>query len=431
MPSNIVILNDLDEYTPVYNRMEICVNESDPTTKALTDYKYIFDVYIENVSSPTYYRYEVEPDDVLGYGAVDIGRYCESAVNNTMSSYDSDVPYSLGANANGTQSIIKVTVKYGYSYSNSGVYTVVADTVVGSAKYAFNGSFDNQFFFNSIYQGTFPSTYLLNTTNSTSGQFLTDNKTNKVSIANLGWHHILTDQPTQIDRLKIVTYDSAGSIIQTVVKANGVSQALTSSRMLKVATGPKTLNNISGAFVSGAQPIITSSVASYTVQVIEGASTAISELLYFEIEEPCRYVQRRLHFLNRFGSFDSFNFNLRSQGKREVSRKAYKYDKYPITSSGIDRKFTEFQQVTNFVKTQDTMSLRSEFITEAENEWLKQLIESPEIYLEELDGAGDYNFTTVESIVGTSWIEKATSIDKLFTMDVEIKFSQVNHRQRR
>lgn len=433
MASSISILNDLNAFTPVYNRMEICVNETDAPTKALTGYRYLFDVYIEGVSSPAYKRFSVAPDPVssTGYGVVDIGRYCESAVYNTLAQYNATAAVMTGANANGTASIIKVTVKYGYSYYLAGVYTVVADTVVGSTKYAWNGSLDNQTFYNQITLNTFKDKFLLNTTNGTVGQFLTDNKTNYVSIANLGWTHILTDQPTQIDRIKVVTYDSVGAIIQTAVKVNPSSQALTVSRMLIVPTSPESLNNMTGAFISGAQPLITSSVASYTVQIIEGAATAISELLYFTIAEPCRYTQRRLHFLNRLGSFDCFNFNLRSQGKRDVVRKGYKYDKYPIVTAGISRGFTETQQVTSYVKTQDTMTLRSNFITEGENTWLKQLIESPEIYLEELDGVGDYNFTTVESIVGTSWMEKETSIDKLFTFDVEIKFSQVNYRQRR
>jgi len=201
--------------------------------------------------------------------------------------------------------------------------------------------------------------------------------------------------------------------------------------MLKVATSPQALNNMTGAFVSGAQPIITSSVASYTVQVIEGASTAISELLYFEIEEPCRYVQRRLHFLNRFGKYDTFNFNLKSTERRDVNKTGYKYDKYPLVSAGISRTHADQAQVTNYVASQDFISLKSDFITEAQNDWLKQLIESPEIFLEWTDETGVQNYKAVEGIVGTSWMEKQTENDKLFTMDVEIKMSQKNYRQRR
>ena len=108
------------------------------------------------------------------------------------------------------------------------------DVLVGSVKYAFQGALTNKDF-----QGWAYNTYICNITNGASGQFLTDMKTNYVSINNLGWHHILSDTPTDIDYLVVKTYDSAGALIQTATKAISVAQNLTSSRMYKVATGPE------------------------------------------------------------------------------------------------------------------------------------------------------------------------------------------------
>lgn len=428
MASNITIKTDLDTFVPVYNPMEICVHETDAATLLLTDYKYIFDIYIDGVTSPPYKRYEVKPDPVLSYGVVDISRFCEGYVYNTPAQNTSVVPFSLGANAIGTASIIKVTVKYGYSYLNAGVYTVVANAVTGSDKYVWNGSLD----FNT-WIGFDYTDYICNITNGANGQFLTDMKTNYVSIGNLGWHHILSDTPTDVDYLVVKTYSNADftGLIQTATKAISVAQNVTTSRMYKVATAPETLNNMTGAFVTGAQPIVTSSVLSYTVQLTNSASAVASEILYFVIEEPCRYEQRRLHFVNRLGSFDTFNFNLKSTEKRDISRTSYKYDKYPIVSAGISRSHQDQAQVVNYVESQDTITLKSDFISEAENDWLKQLIESPEIYLEWTDETGAQNYKAVESIIGTSWVEKQTENDKLFNLEVEIKMSHKNYRQRR
>jgi len=426
MASNIVILTDLDTFTPVYNPMEVCIQQADAATLALTGYKHIIDVYIEGVSS--FKRYEIIPEPLFSYGVVDISRYCEGYVYNVFPAYDAAVPFLTGANANGTQSIIKVTLKYGYSYLLAGVYTVVADSVVGSAKYAWNGSLDYNdwigFGFND---------YICNVANGVNGQFLTDMKTNYVSIGNLGYHGILSDTPTDVDHLVVKTYSSADftGLIQTVTKLINVTQANTAARNYIVATAPETLNNITGAFVTGAQPIVTASVLSYTVQLTNSVGTVASELLYFVIAEPCRYEQRRLHFLNRFGKHDSFNFNLKSTERREITKTGYKYDKYVVNSTGLLRYHADQAQVTNYVASQDFISLKSDFITEAQNDWLKQLIESPEIYLEWIDESGLQNYKAVESIVGTSWMEKQTENDKLFTMDVEIKMSQKNYRQRR
>jgi len=427
MASSISILTDLVSFSPVYNRQEIVVNETDAPTKALTGFKYIIDVYIENVSSPTYKRFEVTPDSVLGYGTVDIGRYCESACNSVLIPYNFTVPFSLGARSTGQQSVIKVTVKYGYSYLLAGVYTVVADTVVGSAKYLFQGALTDQ-----ELMGWTPNDYLCNVTNGLDAQFLTDMKTNYVSINDLGAHAFLTDTPTDIDRVVYVTYDSAGSTIATNIKAITVSQALTSSRMYLVLTGPEHINNMTGVWISGGpNPIITSDVASYEVFLIDSAGTVASETLTFILDEPCRYEKRRVFFENRFGSFDAFNFNARSQQKREIERKGYKTEKYPVTASGISRRYQDQAQVTNFVKTQDTLTIRSNPLTTEQNEWLKQLVESGELYLQFTDHTGAENYLAYEKVNASSWTEKETSIDKIFILELELKLSQSNHRQRR
>lgn len=428
MASNLTIKTDLDTFVPVYNPMELCVHEADAPTLALTDYKYIFDVYIEGVSSPAYKRYEVIPESVTDYGAVDISRYCEGYVYNALEDYSSTAPFTLGTTATGQSQVIKVTVKYGYSYMNAGVYTVVADVVTGSAKYVWNGSLD----WRTWVDGFDYTDYICNITNGSAGQWLTTMKTHYVSLNNIGRMCIMTDTPTDIDRVVYETYDSTGTLIATNIKAITVAQNLTTSRIYKVATGPETINNMTGGWISGGpNPIITASVSYYIAYLIDSAGNIASEEITFYLQEPCRYEQRRLHFVNQLGGWEAFNFNLKSTERREIERKGYKYDKYPIVTAGISRSVSDQSQVTNYVATQDYISLKSDFITEAQNDWLKQLIESPEIYMEITDASGAQNYYAVENIVGTSWVEKQTKNDKLFTMDVEIKLSQKNYRQRR
>lgn len=427
MAASITIYEDLATFNPVYNRMEVLVT-ADALTLALTGMRYVFDVYIEGQSfgGAGYYRFTVPKAPTTSNGYVDIAGVCESFVNSTLGQFNNYVPFQLGSNANGTQSIIKVTIKYGYSYYLAGVYTVVPDVLTGTSAYAFQSSLTEQEF-----MGWTPTTYLCNITNGAHAQFLTDMKTNYVSLSNLGWHHILSDTPTDIDWLVVKTYNSSGTLIQTVTKAISVVQNLTSSRMYKVATGPKTLNNLTGVFVTGAQPIVTASVASYTVQLQNSAGTVASEILYFIMQEPCRYTQRRIHFENRFGSFDAFNFNWRSQEEQTSERKGYKFNKAAIGAAAITRLYQDQAQVTNYVKTQDTLLVRSEFLTTAQNTWLKQLISSTEIYLEFTDPTGAQNFLAYERPEGNSWIEQDSDIDKLFNMEVKLKLSQANYRQRR
>ncbi|MGL4598544.1 MAG: hypothetical protein ACRCYO_13585 [Bacteroidia bacterium] len=430
MPSALVIKTDLPSFTPVFNRMPVCVFQSDAPTLALPGFKYVVDLYIEGQTfgGVGYYRYEIPPEPVLGYGVVDIHGQCETYVNSAVAPYNAPLPFLLGANANGSQSIIKVNLRYGYVYLLAGVKTYVPNEIIGSTKYAWNACLSKKELMD-YFSGS--PLYLMNTSNGVNAQFLTDMKHNKVSIKNLGHHQILCDIPNQADYLQVITYDSLGNIIQTVKKANIVPQTLTSSRNYQVATAPKSLNNMTGAFITGSQPVITPLVSRYTVQVFDNSNLPIGEVLNFEIQEPCRYSQRRLHFLNRLGGIDCFNFNLRSQKSQEVESKGYKMDKYRIVTDGLSYSYVDPENITTFVKTSDKIILRSDYLTTEENDWLKQLISSPEIYLEFTDPSGVQQFQAVEKLTGRSWLEKETGIDKLFNLEVEIVMSQSNFRQRR
>lgn len=418
----ITIIEDIPEFNPGFNRM-VVVADSD--NLAEPGFKYLFDVYVTFPASTEVRRYAVIPEPSNQYGVVDIGRFVEDALSNTLSTVTNTAPFAVTNNTDNSNSWTDIVIKYGEQYEVAGVVTNFTNLVVGSTKYAWNASIGyEQFHF-------FDATdYLMDLANDPS-EFLTDMKTPIVSIGNIGWHHILTSNAPDVDYLEIKTYDSSGVLIDTFQKANTAS---TAGKSYKVATAPETLNSMTGAFLLGAQPIITPSVASYTVGVwCSTGPTLLSELLTFTIEEPCRYTQRRVHFLNIYGSFDSYNFNLRSQKKRETKREGFKYEKYPITSTGTNYQMQDQARVINYSETTLSMIVRSDYLTTEQNTWLQQLIESPEIYLEISDGQNnpEQTYLAVESVVGTSWVEKDTGIDKLFIMELELKFSQVDKRQRR
>ena len=406
------------DYTPVYNKIEVAVSS---TNVAQTNFKFVFDVYIEGVSG--YKRFKILPEPDYSLGVLDVARFLESYVYNTMAQYDSVVPFSLGANANGTASIIKWYIKYGEEYGSTP--TVYPDLTTSNNKYSWNGSLDFNDWIDFDYND-----YICNITNGASGQFLTDMKTNYVGINDAGWHHILSDTPTDVDYLVVKTYDSTGTLIQTATKAISVAQNLTASRMYKVATSPDTLNNMTGAFVTGAQPIITSSVASYTVQLTNSASAVASEILYFTIDEACRYDRQRVHFVNRFGSFDSFNFDLRSTKKRTHTKKSYKSNKYPVTASGTSYSHSDWSNIDHYNEITETLKLTSKPLTTEQHDWLKQLIESNEVYLEFTDADSAKNFKAV-TIVNTEWVRKVESEDKIVLLEIELAMSHNSYRQRR
>ena len=409
----------LGNYLPVYNPMEWCVVSDEI---AETNFKYVFRVYIEGVGD--YKEYQVTGTDALSYGVVDVHNYIQTFLYPYIGDHD--------ANKGIDYSVFTLRKYYILAYEMwdvAGVPTFNPDqelVVTTGDLYCFQGSFDY-----STWLDWTPADYYANLANGSAGQWLTDNLLNKASINDLGWSYVLTDAPTEIDYMEVKTYDSSGTIIDTFQVNNTVNPALSNSRYLKVATSPQALNNITGGFALGAQPIVISTVASYTVQLFDVTVAAVTELINFEIKEPCRYQEYRLHFENRFGAMDSYTFTGRNQKNTSMTRTSYKSSPYPIVTAGIERLHKDKSNINNWTKRTEKIKLSSDYLTTAENNWLEQLMYSNEIYLEFTDGAGDQNFKSVGKITGNSWIEKETDTDKLFKLDIEIELGHEAYSQRK
>lgn len=413
---------DVPEYSPVYNIMELCV-ESDNI--ALPEFKYIFDVVTETLGSE---RFKVVPEPVTGLqlGIKDIGQILEGFIDERIAQFNSTGTFVFGLD----RPIIKFHIEYGEEYEVGGVLTQFPDLLTGTDKFAWDASFPKHDWIDEHNDANPFNTWLMNQANGTNGEFLTSYKTPKVRLLDLGWHWLINDVPGDVDYLEVKTFDSAGVLIQTVQSVNPVTTVPTAARLLSVTTGPQSLNNIGPALQLGSQPIIDSTVATYTIQIFESTPTAISELLTFTIDEGCRYEIFRLHFLNIYGGFDSFNFTSRSLKTSISSKKSYTRSKTDITADGVQFKHEDNGTVDYFIKKRNKIRLQSDYLTNEENTWLEQLINSPHILLQFLDKSGVPNFKQVK-MVTNNWRDQDISIDKLFRLTIEIDIAQEDFSQRR
>ena len=427
----LVLKTDVKEFNPVYNPMNVVIYQTDAVTRAKPDYRYIFDInIIDYISGSTIViRTKVNPDPVQGFGIQDLHSIIENYVKETIPPNDDTSAIRVTDNA-----IIKFYVEYGEEYR-----LTVDDPIVeynaeltGDNKYAWGASFEHHrfidFFNNDLYQD-----YLCLATDT--GEFLTNQKTNKVYIDQLGWHWYMTSLPSDVDYMEVITYDSSGVLINTFQIPNNASVVLDQSRLNSVATGPQSLNNITGAFILGAQPVITSTVASYTVQLFKTGAIALSEILYFEIDTECFYETYRIHFENEYGAFDSFNFKADSKVQYNGERKSYITNKNVLTSNGLSYQHVTENKINYYIRNSEVITLQSGLIDKATNDWLKELSFSPRVYLEFLDGTviqeetGFRNFKPC-IIRSAKWDEKVDEIDKAFNFSIDIELAD-NFRQRR
>jgi hypothetical protein len=148
-----------------------------------------------------------------------------------------------------------------------------------------------------------------------------------------------------------------------------------------------------------------------------GINNGSSETFKIYIDNEChRYETRRLHWLNKFGVWDSFTFTLVSTESTKVSGLTYEREKG--IWDGANYNYPLYQgQATTYAKTaKDTLILNSDWINEEVQKWLvRELYESPNVYLEQGE-----NFEPV-NVVNSGYQFKQRRINGLIQEVVEIQ----------
>jgi hypothetical protein len=211
---------------------------------------------------------------------------------------------------------------------------------------------------------------------------------NKVITAGVGFGEFLTNSPRTINiatgesyvlslysannspnAIGVTFYNAAGSILST----NFIDYTASISGRYDVAVG---LANLATA---GITPPAGSSYYVVAVGVKALVSpfgfTPSSELVFFKIVNQCEGAVR-LHFLNRWGGYDSYTFT--GFNTSSVKPSSTQYEKY--LRNGFTPKDRGAQaQYRDVVQ---SMTLNSDILSQAESEWLAELVGSPVAYME-------------------------------------------------
>jgi hypothetical protein len=223
----------------------------------------------------------------------------------------------------------------------------------------------------------------------------------------------MNDAPLDYDRRQVKTYTSAGVLVQTYNTTNSSLNADTdANKFLRVTTGTAQLELELGAGIF-------TGVAYYTVQIQTSGGTAISELKRYDIDDTCsKYTPVRIHFLNKLGGFDSFTFTLVSKKDYEIKKTDFQKN-YQAVKATSDR-----LQATSITTIRDGLTVTSNYLSEAEHEWLKELITSPIIFQELND-----NLIALRCM-DLKYLEKKKVNEKLFNLVATFDYTYTNNRQR-
>lgn len=400
-------------YSPAYNDLIFIVTSPNKTQAG---FKYIADVYcggiverVKNIPHPTY-----------GAGVFNVGRIIESLVSSDISK----TTYGFQRNLNSyTPFYIKFGEEYGSASSGTTIYP---NQTTSSTYYAFNAELEFLKFQNYSY-----SDYVTQIGGGVVATRILSNKPQSVYIRDSedAWLHAMSESSGTIFYASINTYNSAGALIQNVKVANPYQEITSANdRFVRFGCGTNNLNSIaSSGIISGAQPIITGSVASYDVTFTKQTGTAVTLPHTFVIDNKCtKNVVYRFHFLNQIGGFDSFSFIRGSTKSVDIKRSSYKKVTGAMTSAttyGYAK--SDRGSVTYNTSLQDNIKVKSDWVDESTQNWLQELITSPEVYYDD----PTHGLVAVQ-VVMSKFDIKQTAQDKLFNLEIEYEPAYNRYRQR-
>jgi len=148
-----------------------------------------------------------------------------------------------------------------------------------------------------------------------------------------------------------------------------------------------------------------------------GAYPGKSEVFKIYIDTECqRYPSRRLHWLNKFGVWDSFTFDLVSTDSTKVEGNRYEKEKGIWDDENYVYPLYQGEATTFSKRAEDTLTLNSDWIKEDVQQWLvRELYESPKVYLE-----SDGEFEPV-NVTNATYKLKVSRRDGLIQELVEIQ----------
>ena len=224
------------------------------------------------------------------------------------------------------------------------------------------------------------------------------------------------------------------STLGTIRIENSFRTTSDASKFLSIGVAPTDILNHSGSVittVSGSSTVIDSTIDSYTVQLLDGAFAATSELFTFKVKSECKpYENYKLIYLNRAGSFSDFNFELGSSKKVDVKRKNYSKNYGDVTV--LDATPQSYGWATSDRGTSvyaslelETYSITSDYLKEAEGNKIWDLIRSPEVY-----HLTDVGVLRAINIIDSSKSLKTRLQDKLINYNISFNYATKNSTQR-
>lgn len=410
----VTILSQPDTHTPGYNDQYFVATS---TNTNQTNFRYVVAVTVgpDTITE----KFNKRPDNGLLY--FDPARIVQSYLDNTFERNYLTLDFA-------EDSIIYVTVGITEEYGSP----VSGFAGVSGSYYAWNAAYNTHDFSSYSYSTTAKAKDL------TTAPSLTETINYNQKFLYKIWHKGFGT--TTLYEMYIEAWDTTGlvpNMIQSAtIRTPYDTYADYRHNLVMANISPVALNNIDTALPANYVTKITDptgdvipvNTSYYTIYWRDSAGPPVvaSNTYTINIDTMCyKYDRYVLHFLNRLGNYDSFTFELLSRNTSEKAVLEYKKNPFENVSNSLVY-YNDSADAKNYSTTiTNKMVLNSDWITDAQAAWLKDMIMSPSVILEDSSG----NLFAVK-ITDTSWESKLKVNDRIFNATVNLEYRYQSIRQR-
>jgi hypothetical protein len=198
-----------------------------------------------------------------------------------------------------------------------------------------------------------------------------------------------------INNVQIVQFNAAGSPVQT----DTLSCVIAAGTINHLPLLPGNIEDIFGLDTTWNHYLINFRKS--------GGTAAARSIAVFKADDECRFEKIRLGWTNSRGGWDYFNFTKRSEDSYSVERKRYRkvVGNYgtadETTAFGFNTYDRGMTERSPFVE--KMLRIRTDFLTEGQFEYLKNLIYSESVYIINADGSAtpvlidNNNYTAIKT----------------------------------
>jgi hypothetical protein len=158
----------------------------------------------------------------------------------------------------------------------------------------------------------------------------------------------------------------------------------------------------------------------YTIQAYNG-STALGTPIYFNFKCEQKYPNIRIKWKNRFGQFDYFNFDMVNKQSFNTTTRGYQPQLGTWTGTSLQYDSADSSNLNYIVDSKQAIVVNTDWIPEAYNDIIKQILVSEEIYWIKDESS---TVLTPITIATNSIVFKTGVVDKVIQYSFEFNYGQ-------